>query len=130
MAALAAVPQLAAAQRLDPGGWQLHAVRFGRLAGAAASPPGAHPRPYLDALLATAETVVPAPPPLPAATVEEAECVLRWLESPGTRLVEVDGVWALPAGGAGGLAGLVSAAEAADRAARPFDDRRGLRPVR
>jgi DNA polymerase-3 subunit epsilon len=130
IAALAAVPQLAAAQRLDPGGWQLHVVRFGRLAGAAATPPGAHPRPYLDALLATAETVVPAPPPLPAATVEEAECVLRWLESPGTRLVEVDGVWALPAGGAGGLAGLVGAAEAADRAARPFDDRRGLRPVR
>ena len=48
-------------------------------------------------------------PPLPAATVEEAECVLRWLETPGTRLVEVDGVWALPAGGAGGLTGLVSA---------------------
>jgi DNA polymerase III subunit epsilon len=74
--------------------------------------------------------VVPAPPPLPAATVEEAECVLRWLESPGTRLVEVDGVWALPAGGAGGLAGLVGAAEAADRAARPFADRRALRPIR
>ncbi|MFW6203761.1 MAG: endonuclease, partial [Actinomycetota bacterium] len=54
------------------------------------------PRPYLDALLATAETAAPAPPPLPAATVEESECVLRWLEQPGTRLVEVDGTWALP----------------------------------
>jgi DNA polymerase-3 subunit epsilon len=52
------------------------------------------------------------------------------LETPGTRLVDVDGVWALPAGGAGGLAGLVGAAGAADRTANPFDDRRGLRPAR
>jgi DNA polymerase-3 subunit epsilon len=130
IAALAAVPQLAAARRLEAGGWELHVVRHGRLAAAGATPSGAHPRPYLDALMATAETVVPAPPPLPAATVEEAECVLRWLETPGTRLVEVDGVWALPAGGAGGLTGLVSTAELGDRAARPFDDRRRLRPVR
>ncbi len=130
LAALAAVPQLAAARRVEAGGWELHVVRYGRLAGATASPAGAHPRPYLDALLATAETVVAAPPPLPAATVEEAECILRWLETPGTRLVEVEGVWALPVGGAGGLAGLVATAEQADRAARPFDDRRALRPVR
>jgi DNA polymerase III subunit epsilon len=130
IAALAAVPQLAAARRLEAGGWELHVIRHGRLAAAGATPPGAHPRPFLDALVATAETVVPAPPPLPAATIEEAECVLRWLESPGTRLVEIDGVWALPAGGAGGLAGLVAAAELGDRAARPFDDRRRLRPVR
>jgi DNA polymerase-3 subunit epsilon len=130
IAALAAVPHLAAARRLEKGGWELHVVRHGRLAAAGATPPGAHPRPYLDALVATAETVVPAPPPLPAATVEETECVLRWLETPDTRLVEVDGIWALPAGGAGGLAGLVAAAELGDRAARPFDDRRRLRPVR
>src|SRR5215207_601134 len=130
IAALAAVPQLVAGRRLDAGGWELHVVRYGRLAGAAATPPGIHPGPLLDAMVATAETVVPAPPPLPAATVEETECVLRWLESPGTRLVEVDGVWVLPAGGAGGLTALVGAADAAARAARPFDDRRPLRPVR
>ena len=130
IAALAAVPQLVEGRRLDAGGWELHVVRYGRLAGAAATPPGIHPGPLLDAMVATAETVVPAPPPLPAATVEETECVLRWLESPGTRLVEVDGVWVLPAGGAGGLTALVGAADAAARAARPFDDRRPLRPVR
>ena len=128
--ALAAVPHLVAARRLESGGWELHVARFGRLAGAAATPPGEHPGPALAALVATAETVVAAPPPLPAATVEETECILRWLEIPGTRLVEVDGVWALPAGGAGSLAGLVAAADAADHAAHPFDDRRGLRPAR
>jgi DNA polymerase III subunit epsilon len=130
IAALAAVRQLVAARRLDGGGWELHVVRFGRLAGAGTTPTGEQPRPYLDALVATAETVIPAPPPLPAATVEETECILRWLETPGTRLVEVEGVWALPAGGAAALAGLVGAAEAAERAAHPFDDRRGLRPAR
>jgi DNA polymerase III subunit epsilon len=130
MSALAAVPHLVAARRRDAGGWELHVVRFGRLAGAGTTPPGEPPVPYLDALVATAETVVAAPPPLPAATVEETECILRWLETPGTRLVAVDGVWALPAGGAGSLTGVVGAAEAADRAANPFADRRGLRPAR
>jgi DNA polymerase III subunit epsilon len=130
LAALAAVPHLVAARRQEAGGWELHVVRFGRLAGAGTSPSGEQPRPYVDALVATAETVTSAPPPLPAATVEETECILRWLDLPGTRLVEVDGVWALPAGGAGGLRGLVGAAETAGRAAHPFDDRRGLRPAR
>jgi DNA polymerase III subunit epsilon len=130
IAALAAVPHLVAARRIDEGGWEVHVVRFGRLAGAGRTPPGQDPKPYLEALVATAETVASAPPPLPAATVEETECILRWLETPGTRLVEVDGVWALPAGGAGSLNTLVGAADVADRAARPFDDRRGLRPAR
>lgn len=128
MAALAAVPELAAARRLTGGGWEMHVVRHGRLAAAGVSPPGAHPRPYLDALLATAETVTPAAPPQPAATAEEAECVLRWLEQPGTRLVELDGTWASPAHSARAYLPLVESVDDDRRAARPFDDRRRLRP--
>ena len=41
--ALAAVPHLVAARRLESGGWELHVARFGRLAGAATTPPGEHP---------------------------------------------------------------------------------------
>jgi DNA polymerase III subunit epsilon len=130
MAALAAVPELAAARRREAGGWEMHVVRHGRLAAAGTSPSGAHPRPYLDALLATAETVTPAPPPRPAATAEEAECVLRWLEQPGTRLVELEGTWASPRGSARAYLPLVESADNDRRAARPFDDRRGLRPSR
>lgn len=130
IAALAAVPHLVAARRLDEGGWEMHVVRFGRLAAAGRTPAGQQPKPYLEALVATAETVAPAPPPLPAATVEESECILRWLETPGTRLVDIDGVWALPAGGAGSLRGLLGAADTDNRAAQPFDDRRRLRPAR
>lgn len=128
MAALAAVPQLVAARRLEAGGWEAHVVRFGRLAAAGRTPPGTDPRPYVSAMVSTAETVEPAPAPLPAATAEETECVLRWLETPGTRLVEVEGSWVYPAPGAGAYTSLV-AAVGDDRAARPFADRRGLRPV-
>jgi DNA polymerase-3 subunit epsilon len=106
----------------------MHVVRYGRLVAAGTSPPGAHPRPHLDALLATAETVTPAPPPLPAATAEEAECILRWLEQPGTRLVEIAGSWSLPARSAWSFMDLVDAAGQAPAAAKPFDDRRALRP--
>ncbi|MGH3241491.1 MAG: DEDD exonuclease domain-containing protein, partial [Spirillospora sp.] len=89
-------------------------VRYGRLAAAGTVPPRAHPRPYVDALIATAETVFPpsgeAPggvalgaPPSSGATAEEMECVLRWLDLPGVRLVEVAGTWTSPAHGAEGL---------------------------
>ena len=128
MAALAAVPELVAARRLEHGGWEMHVVRHGRLAAAGSSPPGAHPRPYVDALLNTAETVTPAPAPLPAATAEETECVLRWLEQPGARLVELTGSWTLPTRSAWSYMEFVEAVGEAPGAARPFDDRRGLRP--
>jgi DNA polymerase-3 subunit epsilon len=67
--------------------------------------------------------------PLPAATAEEVECVLRWLEQPGTRLVRLDGTWASPAFGAGSHRSWLDVADESRAAARPFDDRRGLRPV-
>jgi DNA-binding Lrp family transcriptional regulator len=95
----------------------------------APSPRGAHPAPYVDALLATAETVVTGPGPLPSATAEEVECVLRWLETSGTRLVRLRGTFASPAQGAGGHRGWLEAAPDARDAVRPFDDRRALRPV-
>jgi DNA polymerase-3 subunit epsilon len=63
-------------------------------------PRGAHPVPYVESLVAMAESVIPGPGPVHAASAEETECILRWLESPGVRLVEVDGEWSLPAHGA------------------------------
>ncbi len=77
-------------------------IRHGRLVASGRSPAGAGVRPYVAALKATAETVVPGPGPLPAASAEEVECVLRWLERPGARLVECSGTWASPAFGAAG----------------------------
>ncbi|TDD66708.1 DEDD exonuclease domain-containing protein [Jiangella aurantiaca] len=129
LASLASVPQLVAARRREVGGWELHVIRHGRLAGAEVTPPGVDPRPAVEALVATAETVRPAPEPLPAATAEETECVLRWLETPGTRLVRVDGVWTLPWPSAAGYTAVADARDDDQRAARPFADRRPLRPL-
>ena len=44
--------------------------------------------------------VTAAPAPAPAATAEEAEKILRWLETPGVRIVDLDGQWTCPVGGA------------------------------
>jgi DNA polymerase-3 subunit epsilon len=81
-----------------PEGWEIHVIRFGRLAAAGVMPRGTHPVGWVDALLATAETVQPGFGPIPAATAEETETLLRWLDSPGLRMVR--GAWQTPLGGA------------------------------
>jgi DNA polymerase-3 subunit epsilon len=107
LTALARCPQLVAARPGIAGGWELAVVRHGRLAAAGTVPSHARTassvRPYVDAVISTAETVIPAPGPAGNASVEEMECVLRWLESPGVRLVELDGLWTCPVNGAEGM---------------------------
>jgi DNA polymerase-3 subunit epsilon len=100
-------------------------IRHGRLVAAGTAPPGAHPRPYVDALVATAEAVAAGPGPTPCATAEEMECILRWLGQPGVRLVDVDGEWSCPARGAERHREFF--ADRRDDAA--YADRRRLRPV-
>ena len=100
LAPLAASPELLAARRGPHGAWELVCVRHGRFAGTSIAPRGADPMPYVEALRASAE-VVPAPlAPMPAASAEEADIVLRWLAAPGVRLVHLDGEWTCPVGGA------------------------------
>ena len=101
IAPLAASAEVVAAKPAALGGWELVCVRHGRLAGSSVSPRGADPMPYVLALRASAEAVTPAPAPAPAATAEETEKILRWLEAPGVRLVDLDGQWTCPVGGAG-----------------------------
>jgi DNA polymerase-3 subunit epsilon len=102
LAPLAAAAELVAARRTDDGGWELVLVRHGRLAGTAVSPARTDPRPAIESLRATGEHVIPAVAPMPAAHPEETEEVLRWLEQPGVRLVDLDGQWAVPVHGAAG----------------------------
>ena len=103
MAPLARIPDLIAARRCPvQGGWELVCLRHGRLAGASRSPRGADPLPYVEALRASAEVVGAPCAPATAAHPEETEKILRWLESPGVRIVDVDGVWSCPIGGAAG----------------------------
>ncbi len=100
LAPLAEAAELVAARRTDAGGWELVLVRHGRLAGTAVSPPGADPRPAIAALRAAGEHVAPSVAPMPAAHPEETEEVLRWLEQPGVRLVDLEGQWSTPLHGA------------------------------
>ncbi|SDO84234.1 DNA polymerase-3 subunit epsilon [Pedococcus dokdonensis] len=102
IAPLAASPEIIAARPATTGGWEFVVVRHGRLAASTVSPRGADPMPYVEAVRTSAEVVLPAPWPSPAAIPEETEKILRWLESPGVRIVDLDGEWTCPVGGAGG----------------------------
>lgn len=129
LGALASVAELVAALPDGAGGWELSVVRYGRLVASGRAPAGAGVRPYVAALLATAETVVRSPGPLPAAGTEETECVLRWLERPGCRLVECAGTWASPAFGAAGQLTWLAAVTDPGRQPSGKPERRGLRPT-
>ncbi|MGX6604188.1 DEDD exonuclease domain-containing protein [Micromonosporaceae bacterium Da 78-11] len=113
LGAVTRVSELVAARRDTVGGWEIVVVRHGRLAAAATSPPREHPRPTLDLARLTAETVRGGPGPIPAASAEETERILAWLERPDTRLVETSGDWVSPARGAARFTSLLTRAEAA-----------------
>jgi DNA polymerase-3 subunit epsilon len=126
---VSAIEDLVAARSDGAGGWEISVIRRGRLAAAGVAARGVPPHGVIEALLATADVVAAEQPVL----AEETECILRWLEAPGTRLVHTSQPWLLPAHGAGGLVSWL-AADAARRAASPFADRRTLpmvaRPAR
>ena len=92
---LAACPQVVAA-RPRGSGWEIHVVRFGRLASAAVSSLGENARGVAEAAAASAQSGPPPAPPLPAATIEETERIADWLESDGVRIIEIDGDWSWP----------------------------------
>jgi DNA polymerase-3 subunit epsilon len=118
--ALTRCPEVVAARKED-GRWSVHVVRHGRLAAAGVIPPGADASVWVLDLRAAAETVVPGPGPLPAATAEETEVVLRWLESDGVRLVHVEGEWSCPVDGATRHLAVHDAVEASRRELVAFD---------
>lgn len=124
VAPLAATAELVAARAGDGGGWEVVCVRHGRLAGTTVTPRGADPIPYIEGMRAAAEVVTPPVPPQSAASAEETELVLAWLEREGTRLVRLDGHWSSPAYGAGGA--LLEIRERRGRwvAPAPFDEPR------
>ena len=127
--ALTRCPEIVAARRDDDGRWAVHVVRHGRLAAAGVIPAGAHAGQWVQELQASAESVSPGPGPTPSATAEESEKILRWLESPGVRLVHVEGEWTCPVGGATKHLRVHDAVNESRANLVPFDDRRSIRPV-
>ena len=104
-------------------------MRYGRLAAAGVIPNGADARQYVAELSDSAETVLPGLGPVGAATAEETEKILRWLETPGVRLVDVEGEWSCPVSGAGRHVATHDAVDASRRSLVPFAERRDLTPV-
>ena len=98
LAALCAVAEIVVARPDDERGWHFAVVRHGRLAAAGRARRGVSPMPVVDALVASAETVIPAPGPLRGAPAEEVALIYRWITEPGARIVSSTDPIALPAG--------------------------------
>ncbi|WP_428995044.1 DEDD exonuclease domain-containing protein [Kribbella qitaiheensis] len=128
MSSLTGCAEICAARRTDDGGWELHVIRRGRLAAAGISPRGTDPRKYLEMLRASAETVLPGIGPVASASPEEIELVLRWLDSPGVRLVEMDGTWTCPVSGAGRHVSRLDNSHSEEHH-HPGERRRRMRPI-
>ena len=118
--ALTSCREIVAARRNDAFQWEVHVIRHGRLAAAGVIPSGVSARDWTDALRAGADTVVPGPGPAPAATPEESEKILRWLES-DVRLVHVDGVWSCPVDGAESQREFLDSIDSSRDTLVPFD---------
>ncbi|MDX6375416.1 MAG: polymerase subunit epsilon [Nocardioidaceae bacterium] len=129
LTALSGCPEIVATRREADGRWAVHVVRHGRLAAAGVIPPGSDAHQYVAELRLSAETVGDAPGPVPAASAEESEKVLRWLESDGIRLVDVEGEWVCPVAGATRHLAVHEAVAESRRSLVPFADRRDLATV-
>ncbi|WP_322098457.1 DEDD exonuclease domain-containing protein [Nakamurella alba] len=101
LGAFAAIEEMVAAQPDGHGGWDLVVIRFGRLVASGRARRGIDPMPVVDLLQASAETALPGNGPLPGASAEETTTLLRWVETPGTRLVRTTAPWSSPARAAG-----------------------------
>jgi DNA polymerase-3 subunit epsilon len=129
LGSLSSCSELVAARREDDRRWAVHVVRHGRLAAAGVIPPDAHAGVWVTQLRESAETVASGPGPVPAASAEESEQILRWLEQPGVRLVHVDGEWTCPVRGATRHLAVHDAVEHSRASLAPFDERRTLATV-
>ncbi len=129
LSSLSRCPEIVAARREGDQRWGVHVVRFGRLAAAGVIPRGGDAHLFVELLRQEAETVRPAPGPVPTATAEESERILRWLESPGVRLIAVEGEWSCPVTGSGRHLALHDAADGSRVSLVPFDERRDLAPT-
>lgn len=100
LVSLCRIAEIVVARPDAAGGWELAVIRHGRLASSGLARRGVAPMPVVDALVASAETVIGADGPLRGASPEEAALVYRWITEPGTRIVRASEEFASPAGSA------------------------------
>ncbi|WP_082092055.1 DEDD exonuclease domain-containing protein [Demequina pelophila] len=107
------------ATRGDGAGWDIVALRGGALVGSARVESRSQVWAAADRLRARTATLDLEETVL----IEERELVSRWIETPGTRLLHVDGEWSMPTASAGRHARWVDARRADREGA--FEWRRG-----
>ncbi|MDQ6934210.1 MAG: DEDD exonuclease domain-containing protein [Actinomycetota bacterium] len=129
LSSLTGCAELVAARREADQRWAVHVVRNGRLAAAGVIPVDAHAGRYVEMLRSCAETVIPGLGPTPAATAEESEKIMGWLEQPGVRLIHVDGQWSCPVRGATRHLAVHAAVTTSQQSLVPFDERHSISPV-
>lgn len=100
LGALCRIGELVVARPDGAHGWEFAVVRHGRLAAAGTARRGIAPMAVVEALIATAETVIPGEGPLLGAPDEEVALIYRWITEPDARIVVADEPLALPAYGA------------------------------
>ncbi|MBD0860056.1 DEDD exonuclease domain-containing protein [Gordonia sp. zg691] len=98
LAALCSIAEIVVARSDGERGWHFAVIRHGRLAAAGRARRGVSPMPVVDALIASAETVIPQPGPLRGAPAEEVGLIYRWMTEPGARIVATSDPVALPVG--------------------------------
>jgi DNA polymerase-3 subunit epsilon len=76
--------------------FELICVRYGRLAGSAQTSDKNRIDEVADSLRVTSEIIEENDSILPASSHEEVEKILRYLESDGVSLYELDGEWSMP----------------------------------
>ena len=123
------LPQFIAALPTPDGGWEFTCIRYGRFAGALIGDPGYAPQLTIDSLLLLSEPVAPSERILPASSHEEVEKLLRYVETPGLRLVEVLGQWCAPARGAQAHRHALEALELAIPTVKPTGGGHDGRPI-
>lgn len=92
---LVGCPEIVAAKKSEDT-WLIEIVRFGKLTGSARATPGQDPQQVAARAKELAEVVKPPVAGLPAGSVEEAERIAAWLETPGVRIIDIDGDWSWP----------------------------------
>ena len=119
---LVSCAELVAAHQDPTGAWTVHVIRHGRLAGAATIPADANVdvNRSIEELCLSSESVSTDPSSALAASPEESELILKWLEQPGIRLVRTSGPWSCPATGAGRWASKYDALEESRRLVAAF----------
>jgi len=119
------IDELVAAQANSSGGWEIHVIRNGRLAGAAVAESGTDPLPIVEALIATADDSADD------VLAEEALAISDWLDQPGVRLVRASSPLLMPIHCGGHLVDQLTTARKSAHSAVMQVDASGpsLRPV-